>query len=293
MPSAQRSSAPNIRDGVTWERGPDDFATRIEAGDVGGLVKLRVNINDGTNALILVDGAARGVAGPGPAHLSAYSPKVGFLDWLRPPRKVTAIIIDTSDVQVSFHVKRVTTRDREPVNVDVAVRFRVPYRPDAANPDTGKSYPVDFYRNVMKDRRRFTFDDWRAYLEPEIVSAVSQFVRGCALAELNGDMKRKVELEAHLLQHLKQTCRSAGMEFSDVRAIGVEDLTAAARVAAAAAEATAAAAKAAAATAAAAAAAKAAAERAEDMADAMQGFELLDEIERRRDAKDKPTPAGS
>ena len=64
MLTSRPDRAPNVRDGVTWERRVNEVASRIEAGDVRGLIKRRININEGTNALILGDGKPRAIAPP-------------------------------------------------------------------------------------------------------------------------------------------------------------------------------------------------------------------------------------
>lgn len=221
MPLFGRSDDPNIRDGVTWQRGPDDFATRIEAGDVSGLASQRININAGTHAVMLIDGALQGVAEPGPQTLSTLGQKLVGFATLRPSQKITAIVVDTGDVNVQFHVEGATTRDPLLVKADIDVRFRVPFRVGVNNPETGKPHPVDFVQNVMKDRRRFTRADWQAYLEPGVTSAVYEFLRTKTAAELNGDKERKAALEAEIKFHLKKTFASAGIEFGDVRALRI------------------------------------------------------------------------
>lgn len=224
MLTSQPDLVPNVRDGVTCERRVNEFASRIEAGDVRGLIKRRININEGTNALILVDGMPRGIAPPGPVDLSWLAPEIGLFDWFTRRRKVTAIIVDTSDTQVSFSIDGVVTADDHRVTVEVDLRFRIPHSVGRVNVEAGRAPLGDFYRNVMKDLRQFTMEDWQRYLMPEMDSAVRDFcsIRSVAEIRVAGVAGLKA-LAMHALDYMKRTCASAGIELSDVRGLRVED----------------------------------------------------------------------
>lgn len=206
-------NTPNLR-GIAWNREPDDFATRIEAGDVHTLLNQEVVIEAGTNAIILTDGATQGVVAPGRYTLSSAGDKLRSLLTLRPAKQVTAIVVDTNDLDLAFRVEGAYTKDPIGLTVDLNVVVCVP----AWAEHKGPPHVMSFFLNVMKGARRYMLGDLVVHLQPEVENAVGEFVRRYSAAELNGDLGKKLGLEEAVLQHLEKTLAREGFEFRGVRA---------------------------------------------------------------------------
>lgn len=206
-------NTPDMR-GIAWKRDPDDFATRIEAGDINTLLNQEVIVEAGTNAIILTDGATQGVVAPGRYTLSSAGDKLRSLLTLRPAKQVTAIVVDTNDLDLAFRVEGVYTKDPIGLTVDLNVVVCAP----AWVAKDGPPRVMTFFMNVMKGAQRYMLGDLVAHLQPEVENAVSEYVRRYTAAELNGDLGKKRGLEEAVFQHLENTLTREGFEFKGVRA---------------------------------------------------------------------------
>lgn len=211
----RNAQGPEMRNGIVWQRQPDDFATRIEMGDVSGFINQEVVIEPGTNAILITDGVNQGVVAPGRYMLSSLGDKLGALVILRQAKQVSAIVVDTNAVDLPFRVENVPTKDYIPLSVELNVVLCVPAW------EKGQPRVQDFFMNVMKGRRRFTLQDIQDHLQPEVENAVAEFLHAYTASQIDTDLSTKRLLAEKVRAHLNNTLAREGFSFQDVRAARV------------------------------------------------------------------------
>ena len=192
---------PDVRDSV-WRASPDDYAVRIERGDLEGVVYKEIEVQPGQQVLLLADGRAlEERKGPG-----RYTVKSVF-DWLIAPahgRHVTALLVQGGPVNVDFELARLFTADNFEIKGRCAVVVEV------TNP------PV-FFANVMRGRQTFTRSDLRAFLFDQVRDGVQDVVRRQKLADLPTGLTVKSQLVTAILAHLERTLADSGLGVVEVR----------------------------------------------------------------------------
>lgn len=216
MQTSDSNGTPSFR-GLTWSRNSSDFATRIEISDVGGLFNQEVIIEPGTSAILISDGATLGVTPPGRYTLSSTGDKLRGLLSLQRGKQVSAIVVDTNDLDLSFRVARAYTKDPIGVAVEVRVVLCVPGWSDQG----GAPKLMEFFMNVMKGSRRFTIDDLISHLQPEVENGVQEYLQAYTVTELSSSQQRKAALEEAVLAHLERTVNREGFVFKGVRALRI------------------------------------------------------------------------
>jgi hypothetical protein len=211
-----RGDKPDMRGGVIWSRNPADFATRIDHNDVSGLGSSDIAIEMGTNALLLTDGALRGVAAPGRYTLTTLGERLNAVVALKAARQVSAVVIDTNEVDLVCRIENARAKDGLTLGVELTLAVRLP----AWDPQ-GRPRVVDFFTNLMKDRKRYSLEDLRDYLIPEIADAAGEYLRNYELKDIDSGLAKKEALGEAILAHLERTLQATGLEFRRVRAIRV------------------------------------------------------------------------
>ncbi|MCW1968506.1 MAG: hypothetical protein KIH69_010365 [Anaerolineae bacterium] len=213
--------------GLRWQRHPNDLATRIELGDIGGFLNSEVIVEPGTNAVIIADGETQGVMPPGRYSLQTIWDKIKALLSFRTPKQVSAIIIDTNDLDLQFGIadpntarldpNRILAYTNDPIRLNFVLQVRLCIN---RNSDV-KPNAMDFFMNVMKGRQRYTVQDLIAHLQPEVENAVQEFVKRHSANEINGNLLKKAELEQMVELHLESTLSREGFTFHGVRAMRI------------------------------------------------------------------------
>ena len=89
-----------------WKRSKELFAKRVEARNARGVLVKKVTIEPGTIALRIEGGIYRGFLGPGVHQLDDILPT-------RLEKRVTFILVDSSEVRINFTLHGIKTRDGE------------------------------------------------------------------------------------------------------------------------------------------------------------------------------------
>ncbi len=192
---------PDTRDSV-WRASPDDYAVRIERGDLEGVIFREIEVQPGQQVLLLADGRAlEERKGPG-----RYTVKSIF-DWLLAPgrgRHVTALLVQGGPVTIDFDLERLFTADNFELKGRCAVAVEV------GNP------PV-FFANLMRGRQTFTRADLRAFLLDQVRDAVQDVVGRQNLKAMPTGLTLKNQLITAIQAHLERTLADSGLGVVEVR----------------------------------------------------------------------------
>jgi len=198
-----QSAAPEIS-GNHWARRDEDFATRIEVQDLPGILRRGLIVEPGTNALLIEGGVGRGIVPPGEYTLTSLPRQIS--DWFegRTPGTATALLISITPADLAFHLGGRFTSDPLPIGLTLRLRVEV-------------SDPGKFLLNVLKSRERFSLDDLREYLYPEVVQAADNWLRKHTLQQLVDEAGLKDQLELAVEDALRLTFAQSGLHFMQVR----------------------------------------------------------------------------
>jgi hypothetical protein len=199
------SAAPEIRQ-HHWARRAEDFAVRVDAVDLPGLLRRGLIVEPGTNAMFIERGVNQGIIPPGTYMLETPGQKIW--DWLTTgiPEHATILLVDVTPTDLVFHLGGRFTKD--PLPVGVTIRMQV---------DVGE--PGKFLVNVLKGSERFSGEALREYLYPEVVGVADRWLRSQLLQDLAEDPLQAEKLELALEQSLKTTFAQSGLRFLQVRAV--------------------------------------------------------------------------
>ena len=199
------SEAPDIR-GHRWIRREGDFAVRVEADDLPGVLKRGVKVEPGTNAMIIDRGANRGLVPPGEYTVSNIGQRIkGWITGAIPER-VTVLLVDVTPTQFEFHLGGRYTSDDLPVGISLRVMVEI-------------SDPSKFLVNVLKGGERLPKEDLRHFLYPEVIQTADAWLRGHTLKELVEDPTLRPKFELELEETLRVTFSQTGLRFLQVRTV--------------------------------------------------------------------------
>jgi RNA polymerase subunit RPABC4/transcription elongation factor Spt4 len=197
-------------DGFIWRREPDAFAKRIEISDLKGLFHKGFIVEQGTKAMLFMNGAFVETLQPGKYDLAG-----GFMDKLINlchklgiglVNTATALLIDAGDVELNVDLSGVYTKD--PVSIDITSKII-----------SQIEEPVLFLNNVMKSRTGYLISELRNTLYTEMHNAFSEVVGAKSIEELNWDLSLKRQFEVAVENHLRTTFQRNGLNFVQLRTI--------------------------------------------------------------------------
>ncbi|MCU0484849.1 MAG: zinc-ribbon domain-containing protein [Anaerolineales bacterium] len=201
----QDSAAPQIVR-HRWTRPEKDFAIRLEDDDLPGLLKRGVKVEPGTNALFIERGAIRGELHPGEYTLSTLGQQLR--DWISGNirERVTILLVDVTPTELEFNIGGAFTKD--PLRIGFKIRLQ-----------TEVAEPGKFLINLLKGRERYSQEDLRNYLYPEVAQVAERWVRQYTAVELAEDYNLRMHLEMALEETLRTTFAQTGLRFLQVRAV--------------------------------------------------------------------------
>ena len=201
--SLERSAAPDVYR-HRWARGEQDFAVRVEANDLPGLLKRGIHVEPGTNAMLIYQGANRGLVPPGEYTLDTLGQRLK--DWFSGniPERMTILLVDIVPTDIEFNLGGRFTKDPLPIGMSLRLQAEV-------------TEPGKFLVNVLHGRERFTIEDLRQYLYPEITQVADRWLREHTLQELVENPAQPARLELALEEALRTTFAQTGLRFLHVR----------------------------------------------------------------------------
>jgi RNA polymerase subunit RPABC4/transcription elongation factor Spt4 len=200
--AARKEEAANLQ-GMRWQRGIDDFATRVEVEDLKGTLQKGLIIEQGTKALLFVNGALAETLQPGMYDLGGLASKLRNFE---PFRTSTAILIDSGDVELNLNITGIYTKD--PLNIDITCKVIAQIE-----------NPTFFFNNVMKGRKSYLLSELRGTLYDEMQNAFNEIIGKKSVTELNWDLALKRQFEVSVENHLRTTFQRNGLNFIQLRTI--------------------------------------------------------------------------
>ncbi len=187
-----------------WTRGANEFAVRVEADDLQGLLKRDIKVEPGTNAMFIYQGTSRGILPPGEYTLGTLGQRVK--DWFTGdiPERATILLVEVVPTELVFRLDTSYTKDDLPIGISIRLQAEV-------------TEPGKFLVNLLKGRERFTQDDLHAYLFPEVAQVADTWLRQHTLQQLTEDLELRLRLELALDERLRMTFSQTGLRFLHVR----------------------------------------------------------------------------
>lgn len=191
-----------------WATTEQDFAVRVETNDLPGLLKKGINVEAGTNAMLLENGANVGVVPPGSYLLDSFSQRFGNFFRGGMPKSLTALLVKVVPTDLVFDLQGLFTKD--PLSVGVSVTLQVEVEE-----------PGKFLVNMLRGRERMSVQTLQAYLEPEVEAVANRWLRTHTIDELTDDFSLSAKFELALEEALRQSFSQSGLRFLQVRALKV------------------------------------------------------------------------
>lgn len=198
------SKAPSVDiEHMRWQRGVDDFATRVDVEDLPGVLKKGIIVEQGTKALLFINGALAEILQPGMYDLGGLASKLRNFE---PYRTGTAILVDAGDVEIQLNITGIYTKD--PLNIDITCKAVAQIE-----------NPTLFFNNVIKGRRNYLISELRSSLYDEMQNAFNEAIGKKSVTDLNWDLSLKHQFEVSVEDHLRTTFQRNGLNFIQLRTI--------------------------------------------------------------------------
>ncbi len=186
---------------TSWEREPDDLARRIEAADVKrNWFNRPFVIQDGVAGLVFSKGQLLGRVEAGQYDVDGLLRRFSVGD-----SPTTFVLVDDGQMPFDFDVDGLYSSD----HIDVNAKLRVVVELDSAEA---------FYRNLMRDRRRFKIGEMHERIRPELRDAIGSFVASRTIEAVFGGPKE--EVEAGLRERLGPHLESIGFRIVSLSVMG-------------------------------------------------------------------------
>ena len=189
-----------------WARYESDFAVRVEADDLPGLLDKGLKVEPGTNAMLIERGVNKGIVPPGEYTISNLGWRLR--DWFMGdiPERLTVLLVDVTPAEFTFNLGGRFTKDPLPIGMSVRMQVEVV--------DPGK-----FLVNVLKGNERLSREYIREYLYPQVVQVADRWLRNHTLQELVEDPLQTHKFELALEEEMRTTFAQSGLRFLQVRTV--------------------------------------------------------------------------
>ena len=181
-----------------WRRAGGEFARRIEAADLRGMLERGLVIEPGTQALIFQGGALAAEVSGGTYDLNR---PLGEVDVVTP---ATAILVDAGETTLGLLYRDLRTR--EEVGVDAAVEVVVRLTDAAA-----------LYANLMHGRESLSITALADLLRSANANRIQASVRQASVEQLDGNMELRAALETDLREDISDALNRNGLEMVQLR----------------------------------------------------------------------------
>lgn len=202
---------PNTK-AISWVRGEQDLAQRFDLSESAKHFKKPLEIDDGTNALMIVGSECKGVLPPG--SYKEFGNTLRKCGVLRDDETVSVIFIDVAEIAVPYKLTfdKVRTQDGDLVSVKGKLIARV-------------TDPIDFYQNYIRDRYSMLIseleDDWNE----TIANIIRVMTSKHSYSELQGDGEVDKNLKLVIISHMREVAKSIGIRISRIDWISFESET--------------------------------------------------------------------
>jgi hypothetical protein len=194
------SEPAELKSGNIWVRRPGDFALRVDVGDLRGVLKRGIAIEEGTRGLLFQQGQLVGTLTPGQHTLQTVTERLKALV-IDSPCEV--VLVDVGDAELMLDIPDLQTSEKLPVGAKVKVV-------------AGLDAPLDFYVNLMRSQSRITTAELSNRVRQQAVGVLQQGVADCSRDELYGNLELAERIEDELREALARSFGRMGLEFQHV-----------------------------------------------------------------------------
>ncbi len=189
--------------GSHWARREGDFAARIEVKDLPGLFNKDLVVEPGTQALLFAQGVPQEILPPGVYNLDSFGKTIA--SWFSGmPKTATALLVDVTPAPLDIYIPKCFTADPLPINL--VMRMVV----DVEN--AGK-----FVIAALHSRERYSVEELRNYVGPEVEAIADQYFRAHTLEQLVNNPATRKELELAVEEGLRATFNQFGLVLRNLR----------------------------------------------------------------------------
>ncbi len=190
--------------GGVWSRSPGTCAERFEVGDIKRLLKNGIQVQEGTAAIVLNEGAVKDVLKPGPYNPDSLARKINH--WGSPPPR-SVILVDNGDFVLPLRIEGLRSAEQFPIEFygEAILQFA----PKGAE---------EFVGNLFKDARHLAYADIADMLAGGIRHAIDAHTATVPVEELVRDPGRRQDVEDALRAYLGGQLKRLGLELVAVSA---------------------------------------------------------------------------
>lgn len=186
-----------------WSRNEGDFAARLEVFDLPGIFSKKLEVEIGTQAMIISGATPQEILPPGLYTLDSVGKTIAR--WFNGvPKAATVLLVDASPVEMVIQIANRFTSDPLPISLAMRLVIEVD--------DASK-----FLINVLRGRERYSVDDMQKYIEPEIAAVVDDYLAQHTLEQLVKNNATRNELELAIEEALRKTFRQYGLKLISLR----------------------------------------------------------------------------
>lgn len=186
--------------GGVWRKEPEYFAQRFEVGDIKRLLENRLQVQEGTAAVLMDGGEVCGILEAGIHQPDGLARKI---NWFGNPPPRSVVLIDAGEVIVPLHVEGLRTAEHFPLEFfgEVILRFK-------GDKDAARAFAA----NVLKAERLCTFPDIAKRLESAIRGPVDEMCTESSLDDLVRDPERRIRLHERMTARITDDLDACGLE---------------------------------------------------------------------------------
>ncbi len=194
--------------GNHWARRDNDFAIKINVSDLPGLLSKKLEVEIGTQALIVSNSTAQEILPPGVYTLDSVGKTVA--NWLSGvPKTVTALLVETSPKEIVIPIQNRFTSDPLPISLSMRIVVEV-------------ENASKFLVSALSNRERYSTDDLKAYIEPEIAYTANKYLQDHTLEQLVENPSTRKELELAVEEALRITFAQYGLKLVFLRTVEMD-----------------------------------------------------------------------
>jgi hypothetical protein len=186
--------------GGVWRKEAIHFAQRFEIGDIRRLLSNKLQIQEGTCAVLMDSGRVSGILEAGSHNPDSLARKINYFG-NPPPRSV--VLIDIGEIVVPIHVEGLRTSESFPIEFygEVMLRFK-------GDEDAAKA----FITNILGEGRSCTFSDLADNFIRAVRIAIDEMCVASTLDDLVRDPERRIRLQERMTSRLSGDLAAAGLE---------------------------------------------------------------------------------
>ncbi len=186
--------------GGVWRKELELFAQRFEIGDIRRLLEQKLQIQEGTAAILMDAGEIHDILEAGWHQPDGLGRRV---NWFGNPPPRSVVLIDVAEVIVPIHIEGLRTAEHIPIEFygEVILRFK-----------GGKDAAKAFCSNLLKGERTYTFTQIADRAMPLMRFAIDEMCVTSTLEDLVKDPERRIRLQERIEKRLAEDFAACGLE---------------------------------------------------------------------------------